>query len=78
VPFPDPEPKKETPPPAPTRAPADPVRELVEGRTLLLRNSGTKAILDAVWSEIVKDKRIPGKDKATLQGIYDQKKKDVR
>jgi hypothetical protein len=79
IPFPEPEkppPPPETPKAAPKPAP-DPIAELVEGRTLLLSHSGTKAILDAVWSEIVKDKRIPGVNKAALQTIYDRKKKEM-
>ncbi|MBF8259441.1 MAG: hypothetical protein HW377_1815 [Actinobacteria bacterium] len=78
VPFPEP---KQPPPAEPSKAapaaPKDPITELVEGRTLLLSAAGTKAILAAVWSEIVKDTRIPGVDKAKLQVIYDRKKKEM-
>lgn len=75
VPFPEPE---EAPPAAAApKAPKDPITELVEGRTLLLTAAGTKAILKAVWAEIVKDDRIPGVEKAKLQVIYDRKKKEM-
>jgi len=79
VPFPDPEkpPHAPEPPKAAPKAAPDPIAELVEGRTLLLSAAGTKAILAAVWSEIVKDKRIPGVEKAKLQAIYDRKKKEM-
>ena len=73
VPFPEPE----QPPPAAPRAPKDPIMELIEGRALLLSAAGTKAILAAVWAEIVKDDRIPGVEKAKLQTIYDRKKKEM-
>ncbi len=73
IPFPDPAAKKDEPPPPPK----DPIVELVEGRTLLLSSAGTKAIRDAVWNEIVKDKRIPAAEKAKLQEIYDKKKVEL-
>jgi hypothetical protein len=72
VPFPDPEPEKEA-----KQSPPDPAAALVADRILLMNAAGTKAILDAVWNEIVKDKRIPGTNKAELQAIYDKKKKEI-
>jgi hypothetical protein len=72
LPFPDPELEKEV-----KQSPPDPAAALVADRILLMNAAGTKAILDAVWNEIVKDKRIPGTNKAELQAIYDKKKKDI-
>ncbi|MDA8121884.1 MAG: hypothetical protein M0Z38_04865 [Deltaproteobacteria bacterium] len=73
LPFADPAAKKDDPP-AP---PKDPIAELIKGRTLLLEAAGKMTILNAVWSEIVKDERIPGIEKAKLQEIYDRKKKEL-
>ena len=76
IPFPDP--AKSPTAGAPPAPPKDPIVVLVEGRTLLLEAAGKKTILNAVWSEIVKDERIPGTEKAKLQEIYDRKVKELK